>query len=99
MFLFSALFRATLHTLAKWGGQSSGNSKCWLNLLYWRCVLAPLPADDARPRRRSAEEQKEPPAAADSFPPFPTHEHVFGLEEDLSEDDEPLYSKIAELKK
>ena len=52
------------------------------------CVLA-LPADDARPRRRSAEEKKELPAAADSSPPFPTHEHVFGLEEDLSEDDEP----------
>ena len=27
--------------------------------------------------------------AAARFPPFPTHEHVFGLEEDLSEDDEP----------
>ena len=52
------------------------------------CVMA-LPADDARPRQRSAEEQKESPAAADSFPPFPTHEHVFGLEGDLSEDDEP----------
>ena len=55
---------------------------------FMLCVLAP-PADDARPKRRSAEEQKESPAAADRFPPFPTHEHVFGLEEDLSEDDEP----------
>ena len=32
LFLFFALFHATLHTLAKWGGQS-GNSKFWLNLL------------------------------------------------------------------
>ena len=55
---------------------------------FMLCVLA-LPADDARPRRRSAEEKKELPAAADSFPPFPSHEHAFGLEEDLSEDDEP----------
>ena len=52
------------------------------------CVL-PLPADDARPRRRSAEEKKEPSAAEDGSPPFPSHEEVFGLEEDLSEDDEP----------
>ena len=59
-----------------------------LGVRFMLCVLA-LPADDARPRRRSAEEKKESPAAADSFPPFPTHEHVFGLEEDLSEDDEP----------
>ena len=40
LFLFFALFHATPHTLAKWGGQS-GNSKFWLNLLY-TYVLAAL---------------------------------------------------------
>ena len=50
------------------------------------CVL-PLPADDARPRRRPAEEIRESPAARGGFPPFPAHNEVFGgLEEDLSTD-------------
>ena len=35
LFLVFALFHATPRALAKWGGQS-GNSKFWLNLLYFQ---------------------------------------------------------------
>ena len=42
LFAFFVLFHATLHALAKWGGQSD-NSNFWLKLLYPRvCCLSPV---------------------------------------------------------